>query len=154
MQETTRDRSLDAGSSAVFALVAAALATGCAGGMSALDDLDTTLRNFHHHLVARSTDNASAYVANEGLEAFEALHDPAMNVNRLEEFAVVTVRELPPSKDEPRHRAKVVVRGTLRKSDSITVQNVRFHEMWERVGKRWLLVETSVHRVDGDGGRD
>ena len=154
MPQTMRDPSLKAIPLAVLAIGALALGTGCAGGMSALDDLDTTLRNFHHHLVARSTDSASAYVANEGLEAFEALHDPAMNVNQLEEFAVVSVRELPPTKDESRHRAKVVVKGSLRKSDSITVQHVRFRETWERVGKRWLLVETEVHRVDGDGGRD
>lgn len=139
---------------AALAATLAAIAVGCAGGMSALDDLDTTLRNYHHHLVARATDHASAYVSNEGLEAFEGLHDPALNVNELEEFAVVNVRELPPTKDEPRHRAKVVVKGSLRKSNSITVQHVRFRETWERIGTRWLLVDTEVQRIEGDGGRD
>lgn len=135
-------------------VLASLLVAGCAGGMNALDELDETLRNFHHHLVAQATDHAMAYVGDEGLEAFEGLHDPTKNVNRLEEYTVVQVRQLPAGKDDTRQRATVVVKGSLRKSDSITVQHVRFTETWERIGGKWVLTDTRMARVEGAGGRD
>lgn len=130
------------------------LALGCAGGFNAMDDLDETLRNFHHHLVAQAVDHAANYVSNDGIEAFENLHEPARNLNRLEEYSVVSVREFRPTKEDPSHRATVVVKARLRRADSITVQYVRFRETWQREGTRWMLVDTEMTRMEGEGGRD
>lgn len=136
-------------------IIVFSLFTGCASGFNAMEHLDETLRNYHHHLVAQSVDSAALFVASEGHEAFESLHDPAQNLNRLEEYAVVSVREKRPTKEDSTHTAKVTVKARLRRSDSITVNFVRFQEEWKRFGNTWKLIDTQMIKVDGDfWGRD
>jgi galactokinase len=128
----------------IVGILIIASATGCASGLTATETLDQTLHYFHHHLVAGDIERAHAYVSSAALEDFRSLHDPEKNLNLLVEFSVLTVTPVPMPKDDLRKQAVAIVAAQVRRDDSITIRKVRYRQLWERSGDRWMLLEESL----------
>ncbi len=115
------------------------LLAACGAHQSSMDRLEESLLFYHTHLKAQDIERAAAYVGPEAIEDFDGLHNPERNVFVIEDFSVATMTEVPDT-----DRMVVVVRGNVRKRDSLTVRTVRLREVWEKRGGRWLLVEEKM----------
>lgn len=134
---------------AVLAAVAAAF--GCASPMSTANQLDESIRAYHHHLLGGDLDRATAYVSNSAMDGFMALHGNENDPTIIEDFQVVSVRFLPRKTDRDPAKAIVIVGADIRKHDSITIKAVRYRQVWEQSGQRWILADESIAKPRGSG---
>src|SRR5512137_1926533 len=99
------------------------LLAACASEMSATNRLDETLRAYHHHLLARDVERASAYVGESAMDAFQGLHGDEDASLEIEDFQILSVRFLPQKAPGAPLRALVMVGLDARRSDSLVIRN-------------------------------
>ncbi|GEM_PF-1162775 len=124
------------GAAAVVLVVMA----GCGGHLSSVDRLDQTLSYFHTHLLqAGEVQRAAAYVDRDMMESFLSMHDPELNAYTLVDFTILSVR-YHKNAEGTNDAATVVVKASVIRDKSITVERRQFLEKWELRGARWTLV--------------
>lgn len=117
---------------------------GCGGHLSTIDRLDQTLAYFHTHLLqAGEVQRAAAYVDRDFMEDFLSMHDPELNAYTLVDFTVLSVRyhKKTDGKDDA---ATAVVKASVIRNNSITVERRQFREKWELRGVKWTLVSEEM----------
>jgi len=126
------------------ALIASFLLGACGGHMGHVDRLDQTLTYFHTHLLqAGEVQRAAAYVDSEFMEDFLALHDPEMNSYTLIDFTVLSVRYIKNTEGKD-DTAVAVVKQSVIRNNSITVERRQVRQGWELRGSKWTLVSEEV----------
>jgi len=128
-------------------LVSVAAGPGCASSMSSAGQLDESLRAYHHHLLAGDLDRATAYVSSKALDAFFAVHGDEKHPVIIEDFQVLSVRFLPQKQSKDPVKAVVMVGADIRQRDSITIQAIRYRQVWEQNGERWILADETIAKT-------
>ena len=122
------------------AMMAAFALWGCGGHLSTIDRLDQTLAYFHTHLLqAGEVQRAAAYVDREFMEDFLSLHDPEINAYTLVDFTILSVR-YHKNAEGKNDAATTVVKQSVIRNNSITVERRQVREQWELRGTKWTLV--------------
>ena len=135
----------------LLAATLASLAGGlsCASSMSAAGQLDESLRAYHHHLLGGDLDRATAYVASKALDAFFAVHGDEKHPVIIEDFQILSVRFLPVKDRKAKQTAVVMVGADVRAHDSITIKAIRYRQLWEQNGERWILADEKIAKTRG-----
>jgi len=122
----------------ITGLVTALILVGidCSGARSALETLEESLHFYHSHVQDGDVERASAYVAIEAMDKFMSLHDPERNIYVMEDFSVKQV-----SVDPSEGTMEVRMTAQARKRNSITIQTIRYREIWERREGRWMMID-------------
>lgn len=121
---------------AVLLTAFVAFGAGCSGARSALETLEEALHFYHCHVQGGDVERASAYVAIEAMDKFMALHDPERNLYVMEDFSVKQV-----SGDPSDGKMEVRMTAQARKRNSITIETIRYREVWERREGRWMMID-------------
>jgi hypothetical protein len=121
--------------------VALAFLAGCSGPRTTGEQLRSIVGDFHHHLVVGDFVRASAMVEPEAFDSFSALHDPAVNVIRIEDFDILTVKL-----DTERNEAVVLIAADARRENSLTIKPLRLRQVWREIGGTWRLHAEEVVR--------
>ncbi len=140
--DSTRARTMTvAASLAAPVVLSAVLWLGaCGGHLSTIDRLDQTLAYFHTHLLqAGEVQRAAAYVDREFMEEFLKMHDPELNSYTLVDFTILSVRYHKKA-DGGNDAATAVVKSSVIRNNSITVEKRQVREEWEFRGTKWTLV--------------
>ncbi len=125
-------------------LFASFLLGACGGHIGHVDRLDQTLTYFHTHLLqAGEVQRAAAYVDAGFMEDFLALHDPEMNSYTLVDFTILSVRYIK-NADGKDDAAVAVVKQSVIRNNSITVERRQVRQRWELRGSKWTLVSEEV----------
>ncbi len=122
----------------------------CSSSMNDANQLDESLRAYHHHLLAGDLDRATAYVSTKAMDEFLAIHGDEEDPVTIEDFQILSVRFVPPGKDDKEPKKAIVLVGAdIRKHDSITMKAVRYRQEWEQHGQRWILGKESIAKKRG-----
>jgi hypothetical protein len=125
------------------AFVALAVLGGCGQQMSTVDRLDQTLSYYHIHLTSGEIQRAAAYVDREHMDEFLARHDPERNVYLWEDFTLMSVKYIK-GEDMSDHDAVAVVKASVRRNDSITMQKKQYREHWQVKNGKWILIGSEI----------
>lgn len=128
---------------AAVSLAALAGMGGCGQQMSTVDRLDQTLSYYHIHLTSGEIQRAAAYVDRDHIDDFLSRHDPDRNVYLWEDFTLMSVRYLPGRKTGE-EEAIAVVKASVRRDNSITIEKKQYREHWKVRNRKWILVKSEI----------
>jgi len=115
------------------------LVLGCATNRTSLETLEKSLLFFHEHVRARDVEAATKYVAVEAIEKFMSLHDPDRNIYIMEDYSIKNMVGDPGS-----DRMDVHIKVHARRTNSITIETIRYHEVWEKRDGSWMMIEEEI----------
>lgn len=116
---------------------------GCGQQMSTVDRLDQTLSYYHIHLTSGEIQRAAAYVDRDHIDDFLSRHDPDRNVYLWEDFTLMSVRYLP-GRRAGEEEAVAVVKASVRRDNSITIEKKQYREHWKVRNRKWTLIKSEI----------